>query len=183
MASRGHRRGHRGRGGEVTFRGIIAGKKDLVQRVRRHPLFRALRVDKLTICALEATLSAYLRNAIDEIPALRMLRTSATELASRADGFLKELRPHLPSAGVEIELVEGESLAGGGSTPTQSLRTPVFHVRSDRYSTAQLEKRLRRGAAGRLRLGGGLQPGVQTGPRRGDVLVAGPASHQALTPA
>ena len=127
--------------------GIIAGKKDLVQRVRRHPLFRALRVDKLTICALEATLSAYLRNAIDEIPALRMLRTSATELASRADGFLKELRPHLPSAGVEIELVEGESLAGGGSTPTQSLRTPVFHVRSDRYSTAQLEKRLRRGAA------------------------------------
>lgn len=126
--------------------GIIAGNKQLVQKVRRHPLFRALRVDKLTICALEATLGAYLRNAIDEIPALRMLRASATEIASRADGFLKELRPHLPSAGVKIELVEGESLAGGGSTPTQSLRSPVFHIRSERHSAADLEKRLRRGA-------------------------------------
>ena len=126
--------------------GIVAGNKDLVQKVRRHPLFRALRVDKLTICALEATLSAYLRNAIDEIPALRMLRTPATELASRADSFLKEIRPHLPSAGAKIELVEGESLAGGGSTPTQSLRSPVFHIRSERHSAADLEKRLRRSA-------------------------------------
>src|SRR5229473_8210584 len=81
----------------------IAGNKDLVQKVRRHPLFRALRVDKLTICALEATLSAYLRNAIDEIPALRMLRATAAELASRADSFLKDLRSHLPSAGLKIE--------------------------------------------------------------------------------
>jgi len=128
--------------------GIIAGNKDLVQKVRRHPLFRALRVDKLTICALEATLSAYLRNAIDEIPALRMLRATAAELASRADSFLKELWPHLPSAGLKIELVEGESLAGGGSTPTQSLRSPVFHIRSERHSAADLEKRLRRGAGG-----------------------------------
>jgi L-seryl-tRNA(Ser) seleniumtransferase len=127
--------------------GIIAGKKELVQKVRRHPLFRALRVDKLTICALEATLGAYLRNAIDEIPALRMLRASAADLASRADSFLKELRPHLPSAGAKIELLEGESLAGGGSTPSQTLRTPVFHVSSERFSAAELEKRLRRGAA------------------------------------
>ena len=126
--------------------GIIAGNKDLVQKVRRHPLFRALRVDKLTICALEATLSAYLRNAIDEIPALRMLRATAAELASRADSFLKELWPHLPSAGLKIELVEGESLAGGGSTPTQSLRSPVFHIRSERHSAADLERRLRRSA-------------------------------------
>ncbi|HEY8715333.1 MAG TPA: L-seryl-tRNA(Sec) selenium transferase, partial [Candidatus Acidoferrum sp.] len=57
--------------------GIIAGKKDLVQRVRRHPLFRALRVDKLTIAALEATLNAYLRSAFDEIPAQRMIRLTA----------------------------------------------------------------------------------------------------------
>jgi len=126
--------------------GIIAGKNDFVQKVRRHPLFRALRVDKLTICALEATLSAYLRNSIDEIPALRMLRTPSTELASRADSFLKELRPHLPSAGVKIELVEGESLAGGGSTPSQTLRTPVLHVHSECHAAAELEKRLRRGA-------------------------------------
>jgi L-seryl-tRNA(Ser) seleniumtransferase len=128
--------------------GIIAGKKDLVQKVRRHPLFRALRVDKLTICALEATLGAYLRNAVDEIPALRMLRASAKDLAKRAGGFLNELRPQLPSSGVTIELVEGASLAGGGSTPTQSLRSPVFHISSERHSAAELENRLRRGAGG-----------------------------------
>lgn len=126
--------------------GIIAGKKDLVEKVRRNPLFRALRVDKLTICALEATLSAYLRGAADEIPALRMLRVSSADLAQRSDNFLKELKPHLPSFGVKIELVEGESLAGGGSTPTQSLRSPVLHIRSGRHSAADLERRLRRGA-------------------------------------
>jgi L-seryl-tRNA(Ser) seleniumtransferase len=128
--------------------GIIAGKKELVEKVRRHPLFRALRVDKLTICALEATLGAYLRNSVDEIPALRMLRASAADLAQRADNFLKELRPNLPAPGVKIELVEGKSLAGGGSTPTQSLRSPVFHIRSERHSAADLEKRLRRRAGG-----------------------------------
>jgi L-seryl-tRNA(Ser) seleniumtransferase len=128
--------------------GIIAGKKDLVEKVRRHPLFRALRVDKLTICALETTLGAYLRGAVDEIPTLRMLRATTNELTKRADHFLKELRPHLPACGVSIELVQGESLAGGGSTPSQSLRSPVLHIRSDRYSAAELEKRLRRNSAG-----------------------------------
>lgn len=124
--------------------GIIAGKKDLVQKIRRHPLFRALRVDKLTICALGATLGAYLRGASDEIPALHMLGASQAEMTQRADNFLKELRPQLPPSGVKVELVEGESLAGGGSTPTQSLRSPVFHIRSERHSAADLEKRLRR---------------------------------------
>jgi len=124
--------------------GIIAGKRELIQKVRRHPLFRALRVDKLTICALEATLGAYLRGAADEIPALCMLRTSSAEMARRADDFLKRLKPQLPSSGVKVELVEGESLAGGGSTPTQSLRSTVLHINSDRYSAADLERRLRR---------------------------------------
>ena len=124
--------------------GIIAGKKELVQRIRHHPLFRALRVDKLTICALEATLGAYLRRNADEVPALRMLRSSRADLTQRCDSFLQELRPQLPSSGVQIELVEGESLVGGGSTPTQSLSSPVFHIRSDRYSAADLERRLRR---------------------------------------
>jgi L-seryl-tRNA(Ser) seleniumtransferase len=128
--------------------GIIAGKKELAQKVRRHPLFRALRVDKLTICALEATLAAYLRGAGDEIPSLRMLRANFEDLTRRADNFLHELKRRLPSAGFKIELVEGESLAGGGSTPSQSLRSPVIHVRSERRSVAELERRLRRGFGG-----------------------------------
>src|SRR5262249_14501649 len=57
--------------------GIIAGRRDLVTKIRRHPLFRALRVDKLTIAALETTLGSYLRAAYDEIPTLRMIRATA----------------------------------------------------------------------------------------------------------
>ena len=128
--------------------GIIAGKKDLVEKVRRHPLFRALRVDKLTICALEATLGAYLRGVADEIPALRMLCADSAQLVHRADNFLRELKQNLPSAGIKIKLVEGESLAGGGSTPSQSLRSPVIHIRSEQRSADELGKRLRRGAGG-----------------------------------
>src|SRR5713101_1099994 len=128
--------------------GIIAGTKELVTRVRRHPLFRALRVDKLTTAALEATLGAYLRAAWHEIPTLRMIRASAQEIKRRADNLLRELRPELPLDEVEIDIVEGKSLAGGGSTPEQSLPTKLIRIASARYSAAQLEQRLRRAPAG-----------------------------------
>jgi len=128
--------------------GIIAGKKDLVARVRRHPLFRALRVDKLTIAALAATLGAYLRGAWDEIPAMRMIRMTPQELKRRAEDFIRELRPELPLGEVEIDVVDGESLAGGGSTPTQSLPSKVIRIASARYSATKLEQRLRRAPAG-----------------------------------
>ena len=128
--------------------GIIAGTKELVTRVRRHPLFRALRVDKLTTAALEATLGAYLRAAWDEIPTLRMIRASAQEIKRRAENLLRELRPELPLDEVEIELIDGTSLAGGGSTPEQSLPTKLIRIASAQYSAAQLEQRLRRAPAG-----------------------------------
>ena len=123
--------------------GIIAGEKDLVARVRRHPLFRALRVDKLTIAALEATLGAYLRAAWDEIPAMRMIRMTPQELKRRAENFIRELRPELPLDEVEIEIAEGTSLVGGGSTPSQSLPSKVIRIASARYSATKLEQRLR----------------------------------------
>jgi len=128
--------------------GIIAGKKDLIARVRRHPLFRALRVDKLTIAALEATLCAYLRAAWDEIPVMRMIRATPQELKRRAENLIRELRPELPLDEVEIQVVDGASLAGGGSTPTQSLPSKVIRIASVRYSAAKLEQRLRRAPAG-----------------------------------
>jgi len=126
--------------------GIIAGKKELITRIRRHPLFRALRVDKLTIAALEVTLSTYLRSAWDELPAFRMMRISASEMLQRSEVFLAALRPQLPADEIESEIAEGYSLAGGGSTPTQSLPTKLLCFASVRYSAAQLEQRLRRGA-------------------------------------
>jgi L-seryl-tRNA(Ser) seleniumtransferase len=128
--------------------GIIAGKKELVSRVRRHPLFRALRVDKLATAALAATLGAYLRGAVDEIPALRMIRKSAQEIKRRAENFLRELTPELPLEEVELEVTDGSSLAGGGSTPTQSLPTKLIRIASARYSASQLEQRLRQAPAG-----------------------------------
>ncbi|HXL22400.1 MAG TPA: L-seryl-tRNA(Sec) selenium transferase [Candidatus Dormibacteraeota bacterium] len=128
--------------------GIIAGNKDLITRVRRHPLFRALRVDKLTITALEVTLGAYLRAAYDEIPALRMIRATPADLKRRAENFLRELRPELPLNEVELEISDGESVVGGGSTPTQSLPTKLIRIASSRRSATQLEQRLRRAPAG-----------------------------------
>jgi L-seryl-tRNA(Ser) seleniumtransferase len=128
--------------------GIIAGRKDLVARVRRNPLFRALRVDKLTITALEVTLAAYLRAAYDEIPILQMIRLTAADLKRRAENFLRELRPELPLNEVELEVRDGESVVGGGSTPAQSLPTKLIRISSARRSAAQLEQRLRRAPAG-----------------------------------
>jgi L-seryl-tRNA(Ser) seleniumtransferase len=128
--------------------GVIAGKKELVIRVRRYPLFRALRVDKLTIAALEATLGAYLRAAWDEIPTMRMIRMTPQELKRRAENFIRELRPELPLDEVEIEIANGASLAGGGSTPSQSLPTKIIRIASARYSATKLEQRLRRAPAG-----------------------------------
>jgi len=129
--------------------GIIAGKKELVQRVRRHPLFRALRVDKLTIAALEVTLNAYLRSAWDEIPTQRMIRATAEELQQRAEGFLRHLRSLIPaSAEVHLEIADGFSLAGGGSTPDQSLPSKIVRIASTRHTAAKLEQRLRRPSSG-----------------------------------
>ena len=128
--------------------GLLSGRSDAIARIRKNPLFRALRVDKLTTAALEVTLGAYLRGALDEIPAMRMIRATAKEIGSRAQNLLRELRPELPLDQVELEIVDGFSLAGGGSTPTQTLATKVIRIASARYSAAQLEERLRRSPAG-----------------------------------
>jgi len=126
--------------------GIIAGRKEFVQRVRRHPLFRALRVDKLIIAALEVTLGSYQRGALDEVPAIAMIRATREEIEERCRTFIRDLTSTLSMSGLDIEIVDGESLAGGGSTPAQSLPTKLVRIRSVRRSAAQIEQRLRRGA-------------------------------------
>jgi L-seryl-tRNA(Ser) seleniumtransferase len=123
--------------------GIIAGKKEFVERIRSNPLFRALRVDKLTIAALEATLQSYQRGALDEIPTLRMIRLSQKEIAERAQSFCEKFRPALP-ADVKLEIHPGFSVIGGGSTPDQQLPTSLIAVSTPRHSAAQLEDRLRK---------------------------------------
>jgi L-seryl-tRNA(Ser) seleniumtransferase len=131
--------------------GIIAGKRELVERIRRNPLFRALRVDKLTISMLEATLVTLLRGAYDEIPTLRMIRLPAEEIDRRSRAFVEKLRAIIPAAAageVEIEIADGQSVLGGGSTPAQHLPTRLVRISSVRHSAAQLESRLRLQATG-----------------------------------
>lgn len=128
--------------------GIIAGRRALVERVRRNPLYRALRVDKLTIAALEATLSAVLRGALDEIPTLRMIRLPAAEIERRARAFSAAVAGRVPAGEAEIDVVAGQSVVGGGSTPAQYLPTMLVRLSSLRYSAAEIEARLRQSPAG-----------------------------------
>ncbi|HWZ53110.1 MAG TPA: L-seryl-tRNA(Sec) selenium transferase [Candidatus Acidoferrales bacterium] len=127
--------------------GVIAGKREFVERIRRNPLFRALRVDKLTIAALEVTLKCYLRGALDEIPALRMIRASADEIARRAQGFSDRLRESLGKNAL-VEIRPGFSVVGGGSTPDQQLPTQLISISSARHTADSLEARLRKPASG-----------------------------------
>jgi L-seryl-tRNA(Ser) seleniumtransferase len=105
--------------------GIIAGAPALVTRVRRNPMFRALRLDKMMVQALESTLRALLLEDWDRLPALRMIRMTASEIRARAEKLL-------PGA----TLIEGESVIGGGSTPDQAIPTCLI-------SLPEIEKKLR----------------------------------------
>jgi L-seryl-tRNA(Ser) seleniumtransferase len=100
--------------------GIIAGKRDVVARLRKHPLARALRVDKLTLGALEATLLHYLKGEAErEVPIWRMIAASAARLHARASAWAAELTQLGLTCGVE----EGQSTVGGGSLPGETLPT------------------------------------------------------------
>jgi len=89
-----------------------------------------------------------LRGAVDEIPALRMIRMSVQEIKRRAENFLRELTPELPLGEIELEIADGSSLAGGGSTRRSLFRRKLIRIASARYSAAQLEQRLRADARG-----------------------------------
>lgn len=126
--------------------GVLAGRREIIGRLRKHPLFRALRVDKLVIAALEATLLAYLRDDTEALPALRMIRASADEIGRRAQKIAQELKPILVSTQSKIDIADGQSVIGGGSTPAEYLLTRLLHITSAKYSAGQLEARLRIGA-------------------------------------
>ena len=118
--------------------GIIAGKSAIIARIRRNPLFRALRVDKLTIAALGATLQDYLFGREDAVPVLHMMKITEQSLAIRARKFIKRLG--LP----DVQVVAGESLLGGGSTPAHSLPTRLIVLAPrGKLTIKQVEKRLR----------------------------------------
>lgn len=127
--------------------GIIAGKRELVEPMKRHPLLRAVRIDKLTLAALEATLRLYCdeRLALKSIPTLRMLTTSPDELTQRANRIIRRFRPALPET-VTLVKHQGESSAGGGSFPLLQLPTTLIEVKINGASPQQIEAALRKAA-------------------------------------
>lgn len=125
--------------------GIIAGRRELVEPMKRHPLLRALRMDKLTLAALEATLRLYRdeRRAVRSVPTLRMLTLTPAELSRRADRIAGRLRRKLPQE-VTLRKLHGESSAGGGSLPLLRLGTTLLEVRIGDAPPQEIELGLRR---------------------------------------
>jgi L-seryl-tRNA(Ser) seleniumtransferase len=146
--------------------GLISGRADLVARMRSNSLFRALRVDKLTYAALEATLLAYVKQDHDAVPVLRMMRLSKDEIARRAEEVVAKveaspvrvvagLRPAttgqsaVPAASKEtssplnLDLCDGESVIGGGAAPSAVLPTRLIALSHANLSADELNARLR----------------------------------------
>jgi L-seryl-tRNA(Ser) seleniumtransferase len=124
--------------------GLVVGRREIIERLRRHPLYRALRADKLALAALEATLEAYRRGkAASEVPTLRMLSTTRDEIEQRAHDFTQRLSTRLAEDALGIALIEGESAVGGGSAPTTHPPTMLIAITHANLSAAALDERLR----------------------------------------
>jgi L-seryl-tRNA(Ser) seleniumtransferase len=124
--------------------GIIAGRRALIDRLRAHPLMRALRVDKLTYAALEATLALWVDTPWrPQIPVYRMLTLTPAELDPRARDLAGRLER---VAGVHASVVDSVSTIGGGSAPGAELPTRAIALRLDGLSADALERQLRAAA-------------------------------------
>ena len=123
-----------------TQAGLIAGKHAIVSQLRKHPLYRALRSDKLRLAALEATLVSHLKDVAHvEVPVIQMLSLTASELEQRARSFIDAL----PQTELTFELVPGESAIGGGAGPTSTLPTTLIAITHPSKSAQEIEHQLR----------------------------------------
>jgi L-seryl-tRNA(Ser) seleniumtransferase len=127
--------------------GIVAGRAEYVERLRRDPFCRALRLDKIITAALEATLEAYARGSAEqEIPVLQMLALSEKRIAARAEGFAQGLRRALgKQTSLQVKLCEGRSAVGGGAAPDAVLNTALIALTHPELTDSQLEQQLRSG--------------------------------------
>lgn len=125
--------------------GLISGRADLVKRMRGNSLFRALRVDKLTYAALEATLIAYVKKDYAGIPTLRMIQSRKAEITFRAENLRAAILAdkNVHPTQLRAELIDGESLVGGGAAPSATLPTTLIALTSHSLSADALAARLR----------------------------------------
>jgi L-seryl-tRNA(Ser) seleniumtransferase len=126
----------------ATQAGLIVGRRDRIEQIRKHPLYRALRVDKLTYAALEATLDSYLsEKARDTVPVMKMLSVTKEEAVERAQEFARALEERVGRG--SVELVDGESVVGGGSAPAERLYTKLIALRQSTVAPEEIERKLR----------------------------------------
>ena len=118
--------------------GIIIGKKELIEKIKKNQLLRMLRVDKITLSILEDTLNSYLKNQLDDIPTLKMLHTSLDILEQRAN-TLKEKIENI----CKCEVVKSETLIGGGTTPNRKIPSVALTLEYKNYKPNKIEKLLR----------------------------------------
>ena len=120
--------------------GLIVGKHAIVARLRKHPLYRALRSDKLRLAALEATLVSHQKDlAHEEVPVIEMLALSLTELEQRASDLVQAVGP----SEARFELLGGESTIGGGAGPTSTFPTMLIAISHPKMSAQEIEYHLR----------------------------------------
>jgi L-seryl-tRNA(Ser) seleniumtransferase len=125
--------------------GIILGRRDLIDRARQNPLARALRVDKITLAALEETLTLWLDEdlAIDEIAVLRMLRRDPASLGEQAERIAAAVEEGAPEAASRVAVTDGYSQMGSGSLPGQNLPTRLVAIEPGDASADALARALR----------------------------------------
>jgi L-seryl-tRNA(Ser) seleniumtransferase len=126
----------------ATQAGLIVGRREIIDRLRKHSLYRALRVDKLCLAALEATLDAHRRGAIEEIPTLRMLALPTASIEDRAKVFVSKLQDRMSKA-LTATLVPGESAVGGGSGPNVHPPTVLIALTHAQLNADEIERKMR----------------------------------------
>lgn len=127
--------------------GIIVGKGDLIEVLKKHPLARALRMDKLSISALNSILIKYLDEEIAkrELPVLRMLLQNDLEIKKRATNVMKKARQETEEKYIRFEIVEEEAECGGGALPGVKVKTWCLAIYSDRHSPDAMSRAFRLG--------------------------------------
>ena len=124
--------------------GMLVGRAKVIERLRKHSLYRALRADKLRLAALEATLDSYARGmTANEVPTHQMIAASYEEIRTRAEDFIARVNRD-QSGKIQFQIVDGESAIGGGAAPTSRLRTALIAITRPNFSANQIEERLRR---------------------------------------
>lgn len=122
--------------------GLIVGRSEIIERLRRNPLYRALRADKLCLAALEATLDAHRRGALEELPLFRMLGLTTEAIEARARDLARRLEESIPSD-LKVTVISGSSAVGGGSGPNVHPPTALLALSHETLTANEIESKLR----------------------------------------